>query len=94
MNQLSIFDQAPPPITWADRDIWTDAWNRAINLAIITECTGKWLKLADLREIAEIFQLNETDPPFHFQVVHLERNTRQLKVRSNTKTGVIEWTAK
>jgi hypothetical protein len=92
-NQLNLFE--PTSFTqkkWAINDIWTPAWNLAISIAIITACQKKWLELKDLADTANSFSVEESNPPFSYQVAHLAK-TGKLLERANSKTGNTEWMA-
>ena len=92
--QLTLFEQCQTARSiWTVRDIWTPAWNLAIDLAIIIACTGKWRQLKDMSGLAIEFGVaHENSPPFSFQVYHLS-NIGKLKIRTNSNTKQTEWIA-
>lgn len=92
--QLNLFEQdQPTQPAWTVRDIWTPAWNLAIDLSIIIACTGKWLQLKEMSSLAIEFGVgNENYPPFSYQVCYLAK-IGKLKERTNSKTNLAEWTA-
>lgn len=92
--QLALFEQ--PSCTgkkWTVADIWSQEWNLAINLAIITACTGQWLKLKDMAKIASEFAVPDVNyPAFAYQVKYLGE-TGRLVLRANKKSDDFEWSA-
>ena len=92
--QLNLFESASESERkWSAQNIWSPEWNLAIDLAIITACTGNWLQLKNMRGIALEFAIpNENYPAFAYQVKHLAR-TGKLLERTNSKTQNSEWTA-
>jgi hypothetical protein len=92
--QLPLFEQyQPAKPAWSVNDIWTPAWNLAIDLAIIMACTGKWVQLKEMAALAIEFGVgNENYPPFSYQVCYLEK-IGKLKLRKNSINNPCEWMA-